>query len=142
MCLRIAVENPDHVLLEGTHAGFHWIILFNHSAYRCGYVRVPPGHPWHGKEYEQVSAGVHGGLTFSDPAVPCEKDGPDDGWWFGFDCAHGCDAPDPSLPGYRPPTELETLIYKDLGREVRDNDYVEVECRTLCEQAANAAKKE
>jgi hypothetical protein len=30
--------------------------------------------------------------------VPCDKGGPDNGWWLGFDCAHSMDAQDPSLP--------------------------------------------
>lgn len=65
----------------------------------CGYVGVPPGHPWHGKEYGDITdpyPEVHGGLTY---AAPCQ--GPlchvpqpgesDDVWWLGFDCNHSGD---------------------------------------------------
>ena len=49
----------------------------------CGYVTVPPGHPWHGKGYDDIGAEAHGGLTYS------RTDG--DGWRVGFDCAHAGD---------------------------------------------------
>lgn len=61
----------------------------------CGYVGVPEGHPWHGKDYGDVDAHAHGGLTYADR---CQVDGkichvPQPGesdavWWIGFDCAH------------------------------------------------------
>jgi hypothetical protein len=55
----------------------------------CGYVRVPPGHPLHGKDFQSVDLHAHGGVNFSEPE-PCEhEDG--QGWWFGFDCAHSGD---------------------------------------------------
>jgi len=31
----------------------------------CGYLGVPPSHPWYGKSYDNFEADVHGGLTFS-----------------------------------------------------------------------------
>jgi hypothetical protein len=31
----------------------------------CGYIGVPSSHPWYGKRYDDISAEVHGGLTFS-----------------------------------------------------------------------------
>lgn len=103
----------------------------NNSGYRCGYVRVPKGHPWHGKDWDEVDCEVHGGLTFAEADVHCDKPGEDDAWWVGFDCAHGGDAADPSLPGY-----------KDYGFRshgvVRSQSYVESECKSLCEQAALA----
>src|SRR5438132_5160947 len=56
------------------------------TMHRCGYVRVPPAHPWHGQSDEDIPAEVHGGLTFAE-LEPCEhEDGV--GWWIGFDCHH------------------------------------------------------
>lgn len=53
---------------------------------RCGYVRVPPSHPLHGKDYDAVDIRAHGGLTFA-AIEPCSHtDG--QGWWFGIDFAH------------------------------------------------------
>lgn len=54
---------------------------------RCGYVRVPPSHPYFGKGYDDVDLHVHGGLTFAE-LEPCVEHEDGQGWWFGFDCAH------------------------------------------------------
>ena len=77
----------------------------------CGYVGVPVGHPWWGKEYGKCAATppcaeddgrcrhcldvlveVHGGLTYSGfhPGPPC-RSAVRDHWWFGFDCNHAWD---------------------------------------------------
>lgn len=69
----------------------------------CGYIGVPPGHPWHGKEYDAIEPDpdCHGGLTYSGKCagaichVPVQGES-DDVWWLGFDCAHAND--------YRPAT--------------------------------------
>ena len=133
MCLSIAVKRPDAVLAKGIHRGLEWIVTHNGSGYRCGYVRIPNGHPWHGKDYDDICSHleVHGGLTFAEPDKPCDKGGADDAWWVGFDCAHLGDMPDPSLPNYR------QLGYKN--GTVKGQGYVENQCRKLCEQAAEAA---
>lgn len=62
----------------------------------CGYVAIPPGHPLHGKDYDNVDIEGHGGINYASKceggichvAAPGE---PDDVWWFGFDCAHSGD---------------------------------------------------
>lgn len=141
MCLSIATKRPDSVLAKGEHLGFQWIVTHNNQGYRCGYVRVPAGHPWHGKHYhdDDFNASVHGGCTFAEADVDCKKGGEDNAWWFGFDCAHSCDAPDPALPVS---PEWQAAInaiagWRLLGfGEVRSQEYVEAECRSLCEQAA------
>lgn len=98
---------------------------------RCGYVRVPKGHPWHGKDYDSIEAHVHGGLTFAKPDEPCDKGGLDDGWWIGFDCAHAGDAQDPEL--------VERFKFHPFPNlfdgSVKSQEYVEAECRQLIEQA-------
>lgn len=61
----------------------------------CGYVAVPPGHPWHGKGYDDIQneVDVHGGLTYARACsgavchVPAPGE-PDDVWWIGFDLGH------------------------------------------------------
>jgi hypothetical protein len=131
MCLSIKVDHPDCVLAEGEHAGFEFVVTHNRMGYRCGYVRVPKGHPWHGKEFHEIDAEVHGGLTFSEPDKPCNKGGADDAHWLGFDCAHSWDAQDPALPS-------EHHMPSFGPASVRTQEYVEAECRSLCEQAARA----
>lgn len=52
------------------------------GGFPCGYVAVEEGHPWHGKEYDDINADVHGGLTFAGTMPGDER------YWFGFDCGH------------------------------------------------------
>lgn len=137
MCLSIAMQRPEGILAKGEHAGFEWMVIHNGSGFRCGYVRIPPTHPWHGKHYFDIDgADVHGGLTFAEPDESCVKGGPDDAWWLGFDCAHSGDAPDPDLPT-RGGRDGRRTDYDD--GIVRGQEYVEAECRSLCEQAAAQA---
>lgn len=72
-------------------------LMVRHEKYGhwCGYVGVPPGHPFHGQHYDKPDVDVHGGLTFADACheglpeghgichVP-ETGRPDDVWWFDF----------------------------------------------------------
>jgi hypothetical protein len=140
MCLSVAVARPNDVLAKGEHLGFEWMVVHNGGGYRCGYVKVEPGHPWFGKGYDDARTAdgqyveVHGGLTFAQPDTDCDKGGPDNGWWLGFDCAHSGDAPDPELPGRH-------FLARGFGLDgtVRTQEYVEAECRSLCEQARDAA---
>lgn len=136
MCLSIAINRPKDILAKGEHQGFEWMVIHNGGGYRCGYMRIPAGHPWHGKGYDDLNVEVHGGLTFAEPDVPCDAPGPDTDWWLGFDCAHAFDAPDPELP------TNENDCFKwvpRLGDVVRTQDYVEAECKSLCQQALNDA---
>jgi len=142
MCNPVTTRRPDLLLSKGVHAGYEWEVTSNGIGYRCGYVRMPPGHPWYGKGYDDIDPypDVHGGLTFAEPDFHCGKGGADDAWWLGFDCAHAGDAADSSLPTQdgRP---LHPAIAA-LGREhgaIRTTAYVEAECRSLAEQAAVVA---
>lgn len=131
MSLSMAVSCPADVLGQGEHAGYRWIVMQNSMGFRCGYVGIPVGHPWHGKGYDDIDADVHGGLTFANP-------GEGDSHWLGFDCAHYGDAPDPELPGTKElPDSFRARLYG--SGVVRDQVYVEAQCRSLCEQAARAA---
>jgi hypothetical protein len=91
-------DEPDRVLFEA-HGFPCLIVRVPHSGHLCGYVAVPPGHPWHGKGYDDVRTkdgewpDAHGGLTYagacSGTICHVPKPGePDDVWWLGFDHAH------------------------------------------------------
>src|SRR6266481_10122967 len=97
MCNPVTTRDPDCLLFKGTQDGFEFEVTHNRMGFRCGYVRLPAGHPWHGKGYDEIGPEVHGGLTFADHDVDCGKGGDDSAWWIGFDCAHYMDAPDPEL---------------------------------------------
>ena len=139
MCLSIKINRPESVLEEGEHEGHQFTIVHNGMGYRCGYVRIPKGHPWHGKSYDDIydiapDLNVHGGLTFSEADVECDDPGKDNAWWLGFDCAHSGDAQDPQLPAsYKMP-------YLQTDSHVRTQDYVRKECHSLCTKASDAGK--
>ncbi len=84
------------------------------AIYRCGYangyVAVPPEHPLHGIDYNDVEEiDIHGDLTFSKSVNEIKSDGwgndtecidfdnfadiPKDYWVFGFDTMHFDDGP-------------------------------------------------
>lgn len=114
----------DNILSRGTHEGFEWVVTHNGMGFRCGYVIIPNEHPWFNKDYDNIGADVHGGLTYSEP-------GDNNTWWVGFDCAHLNDVQDLTLP-YR----VEMNYFK--CGTVKTQEYVEKECRSLCEQANKA----
>lgn len=119
----------------------------------CGYVGVPPGHPAHGRHYDELGdLDCHGGLNF---ASGCDEDAPEghgvchvpapgepaDVWWLGFDCSHvydlqpGADAAFRAV-GMAPiherfPTAayMQRPSYRTLG-------YVQAACARLAEQLA------
>jgi len=98
----------------------------------CGYVAVPPGHPWHGGAHDDLNPMVHGGLTYSGfcqgrichVARPGE---PENVFWVGFDCAHAGDL----VPGLRLRSTRDT--YRTLA-------YVQDQLRGLAAAASRAAQ--
>jgi hypothetical protein len=103
MCLPV---KPYKIEVEWKHAGLSCaVVLVREAAHRCGYVRVPPGHPLFGKDYNDVDVEVHGGLTFAE-IEPCKEHEDGQGYWFGFDCAHA-HAGDSS---YDPSAETEEAL--------------------------------
>lgn len=123
------VESPSkHMLGYGWHVGYHWRIFSNALGFRCGYVEIPREHPWHGRHYTRIDADVHGDLTFASFTHPDPITIRPGSWWVGFDCGHVGDAPDPVLPCY---SKIPSLP----GAVIRDQAYVEAECRKLCKCA-------
>lgn len=121
-----------------TRAGFPGLIVRNRMGSWCGYVAVPPGHPYYGRGYDDVDVEVHGGLTYAAKCfghichVP-EPGEPDDVWWLGFDCGHWMDI--------SPDLLAVELRYESLRRELdlelrhyRPTAYVRAEVERLAEQ--------
>lgn len=105
----------------------------------CGYVAVPTSHPWYGRNFEDITAQVHGGITFASETEDTDEatglcSVPQPGysvivWWVGFDCGHGWDVH----------PEWATL-YLDFGMEAhwqtyRDFEYVKAEVENLATHA-------
>jgi hypothetical protein len=151
MSLPFAVDHPGFVLAEGRCSGFPFVVTHNGMGYRCGYVRIPPGHPWYGRARRGLRpiVPVHGGITYVELGKAGDDGVPDDGWWIGFDAGHAelDDGPDPELP--RVNSTLGTLVQMSLllsgemlpeGKgTVRDTATVVEWCRELAFRAAAAA---
>lgn len=146
-----------------TAPGFPALAVVTSMGHRCGYVGVPGDHPLYGVDYSQececltfpadeevgnrgvipllvgnrtapdVVFNVHGGLTFSGRRDSI-ADVDSAYWFFGFDCAHAGDAPDPA---YAPLSER----YGWTGGVVRSLPYVEQECESLAEQLISRIKE-
>ena len=124
----------------------------------CGYVGVPPGHPAHGKGYDDVAwADVHGGLTYADACrgpvchIP-ELGRPNDVWWLGFDCGHVGDfSPSSnSFVGHPIMGKFHRELYDhELAKKIatatqfhevyKDFDFVKNECTNLAAQLKEMA---
>lgn len=131
-------NEPDRVQWRDRGSGLDCLALRQHGGFWCGYVAMPPGHPWHGADFDDVKVVVHGGLTF---AAPCMTEGdhrervchlvlpgdPDDVWWLGFDSAHGGDLM-PFMAGLH------------AGDTYRTIGYVTGQCELLAYQARRAER--
>jgi hypothetical protein len=134
---------PDRVEFE--HLGLPCLIVRHERAgHLCGYVAVPPGHPWHGKNDSTVydlpddkRPDAHGGITYASACaghvchVPKPGE-PDDVWWIGFDAAHAGDV----SPGYEWALSRVGVPTGWGGvHDYRTVDYMRRQCERLAEQA-------
>lgn len=131
---------PDHVDFE--HDGFSCILHRGPAGAWCGYVAVPPGHPWHGRDFNWttgVDADVHGGITY---AAKCQGDichvakpgEPDDVWWLGFDCNHHGDMDLQKVTEYGRADHFDGYFWL----QYRTVEYARRETQRLAEQAKEA----
>lgn len=144
-------DEPDKAQWSDEATGLPCLIVRHRRGNLCGYVGVPNGHPWYGKDYDNCEVlgddpypDVHGGLTFAGPCqhsddpsrfichVPAPGE-PDDVWWLGFDCAHAWDYSSMSDdPAWRARWAREPVeVYRDFS-------YVQRECAKLAAQAMHA----
>jgi len=80
-------DEPDAVVFSvRTENGALWCSLRRTPlGHWCGYIAVPPGHPWHGyKDSWAVPGDVHGGVTFAEG----EEEGAGPCWIIGWDANH------------------------------------------------------
>jgi len=144
------LSEPDKLQWVDEATDLDCLIVRGPMGALCGYVGVPPDHPYHGRGYSDLDLEVHGGLTF---ASACDEDAPEgegichvpapgrpaDVWWLGFDCGHAFDAMPalearsrslgmPALPAFDYPGGPQTT-YKPVG-------YVRAEVAALAAQIA------
>ena len=119
------VDEPDRV--EWRAHGFVCLVRRSPMGNLCGYVGVPPEHPWHGKSFEDIEAFAHGSLTYAGPRA----DEPEHRYWVGFDAGHAFDLV-PEL------AKLGGGLYEDGWSTYRDIEWMKAEVEQLAAQAAAA----
>lgn len=89
-------DNEPDDYEEWQYMGYTCVVWRNSFGNWCGYVGIPPSHPYYGKHYDndEVALDVHGGLTFSDTFFEGSTT-----WFLGFDCGHWNDLV-PAMAGY------------------------------------------
>ncbi|SRR5213593_3458359 len=128
---------PNRV--EFRHAGFPCILHRGGMGAWCGYVGVPSRHPWYGKDYDDIDAKVHGGLTYAAKCsghichIPQEGES-EDTYWLGFDCGHWDDV----IPGLRLGSLGMVPVNETFGT-YKNVIWVTAETKRLAEQAETAA---
>lgn len=90
-------DEPDKVQWPDESTGLPCLAVRNRMGAWCGYVGLPPGHPFREMEYDDIPVEVHGGLTFGpaecmeDERLVCHvthDPEEEDVRWIGFDCLH------------------------------------------------------
>lgn len=153
-------DEPDKVQWIDPETDLDCLIVRGPFGALCGYVGVPPEHPWHGIAYNacltkcgedfcyehspEGQTNVHGGITYSDKCSEAETPARGichvplpgrsaDVWWFGFDCSHSFDLTVYDVVR----AEQENHAYPwDLRPDAiyRDVEYVKAECVKLAGQ--------
>lgn len=157
-------DEPDKVQWIDEATDLDCLVVRNHGGALCGYVGLPPRHPWHGVGYSEhldvpcdeewcyrdghrpdATVEVHGGLTYAYRCADTDDESkgichvpeegrPHDVWWLGFDCAHAGDL----SPRYAANLAGEIPGY---GQQdvYRDLSYVRAEVAALAAQLAGVS---
>lgn len=112
---------------EFEYQGYHCLIRRSmHAGQLCGYVAVPKGHKYYGKDTdsdELCRIEVHGGITWANH-FPELQDGL---WYIGFDCAHYMDLmPFMSL--------RDPALWARTGATYKDFEYVKSQIKNMVHQ--------
>lgn len=165
----VLVPDGDWIAVEGggTYKDHEYLIVLNTNGHRCGYVAIPPDHPYSSTpeeertlmggrpykhyDYDSLDIDVHGGLTFMSPdhglkdllPMPCTD------MWIGFDCGHCYDLADLKMfKKYfgQEQYELKESFFKaldhtdiSLEQKVREYGYVEEQCHHIIDQLIQVA---
>ncbi len=148
----------------GTYKDHEYIIVLNTNGHRCGYVAIPPEHPYSqtpeeerefmgGRkykhyDYDSLDIECHGGLTFMSPnhglkdllTTACND------MWIGFDCGHCYDSCDEDAMrkyfGDEAVEEKRSFINAMNGypeQTVKTYQYVQKECESIIDQLIQKA---
>jgi hypothetical protein len=163
----VFIPEGDWIAVEGggVYKDHEYLIVLNKVGYRCGYVAIPPEHPFSNTpeeersfmggrkykhyDYDSLDIDAHGGLTFMAPnhglkdllTIPCND------MWIGFDCGHCYDSPDvKAFEKYfgKQARESQQSFFSAIGSEsydctIKNYDYAESECHSIIEQLIQKA---
>ena len=122
------------------YKGYHIVCMFV-TAHRCGYIGLPKGHKYAGKDYDAIDVSVHGGLTYSEHAPSFRLGGFE--YYLGFDCGHWQDAPDIETMKRHGADEKYLSCWSAFpGDVVRTQQYVIEECKSVVNQIIDMFAKE
>lgn len=122
-----------------TKAGYLALVgVHDILAHRCGYVRIDRAHPLYRMPYDSqylYGIRVHGGLTYSRNHTVCvltkylryDKE-----WWFGYDCSHYYDSPDPKLINENNRMYINSV--NNSGSSVKSLEFCINQCEKLAKQ--------
>ena len=120
------------------YKGFPCVVLFMPMGFRNGYVGLPKGHKYYGKEFDFIPVDCHCGLTYSNNCLYHETD--TDLWWIGFDCGHCCDGFDLEKLDEYFENSIKNQIMRDYHKmineehEFRTLEYVKKNCIGIVDQ--------
>ena len=123
--LDIIQHEPNYETFD--YKGYHCVIkrmMYPSGGQLNGYVRLPKGHKFYGKGYDDIPVECHGGLTFAG-----ELEDGDSDYYIGFDTAHFQD--------YMPFMQFAlpaTLRFDDPCAHYKDIAYVRNECKKIVDQ--------
>jgi len=137
-------DEPDRVDWVDPVTGYPCFVKRGPLGAWCGYVGVPPGHRFHGADFDDVLVDVHGALSYGAPCEPDDERShverichvpqpgePDDVFWFGFDCSHYHDV--------IPNLVMSGFPYRDDESSYKTTAYARAEVTSLARQLADLA---
>jgi hypothetical protein len=117
-------REPNHEEFE--YRGFKCLVRrFMESGVFCGYVGLPEGHKYFGKEYDNIPINVHGGLTYAGHDIGDDKTL----FYIGFDCDHYMD-----IAPFRAFSNLSYLELIEYGNTYKDIQYVREQIKGMVDQ--------
>lgn len=142
------LDEPDHVEYRITFSDLSGVVPAmlhrNGMGALCGYVGVPPGHPWRNTDVtflDREGPDCHGGVTYASlcQGELCHVPRPGEShevFWLGFDCSHAGDlAPTDAARARDNPPQHFWVCDDDV---YRDRAYVEQQLVSMARQALEA----
>lgn len=80
-------DRKVEVLYKATYKGYTFYVL-SLGTHPTAYVKLPVGHPYYFKDYNDIDIDVHGGLTYSSDHLFIDVGVSIEGWFIGWDYAH------------------------------------------------------